>query len=148
MSELSWITGLMKHNYQAVGFIPFEGVKRYLDSGRYILQTDDRGNKVGYILHSVPTSGGVMSVAQHLIESDKRLHGYGRTAYEELLDRARLANCRAIKVRCAIDLPSNSFWTEMGLRLIDVKQPATPRSRAINVLWFDLWPTLFDKVSP
>jgi hypothetical protein len=144
MDDLSWITGLMRHNYDAVGFIPDSTVRdRYIDRGRYVIQTNERGQAVGYLLHGLPTPGGILTVAQHVIEDDKRLRGFGREAFEELLERARTGNCRAIKVRCGADLPSNDFWREMGLELVNVQQRDNKRQRAINVMLLDLWPTLW-----
>jgi hypothetical protein len=142
MEETSWIAGLMKENYDAVGFLPYEAVQEYIDLGRYIIQTDERGNKVGYLLHGKPTPGGILTVAQHCIETDKRLRGHGQDAFEELLNRARQANARAIKVRCASDLPSNEFWKSMGLEVVNIKHPNNARKRDINVMLLDLWPTL------
>lgn len=144
-NDTSWIAGLMRQNYDAVGFLPYEAVQEYIDLGRYVMQTNEHGVKVGYLLHGKPTPGGILTVAQHVIEVDKRLHGYGQEAFNVLLDRAKQANCRAIKVRCAEDLPSNAFWQEMGLEVVNVQHVANKRKRAINVLLLDLWPTLFKK---
>lgn len=145
MNETSWIAGLMRENYDAVGFLPYEAVQEYMDLGRYILQTDESGIKVGYLLHGKPMPGGILTVAQHCIETDKRLHGHGQEAFKTLLDRARAANCRAIKVRCASDLPSNEFWRAMGLEVVNVRQGGRKRQRDINVMLLDLWPTLFQR---
>lgn len=145
MNETSWIAGLMRQNYEAVGFLPYEALEgQYIAHGRYVIQTNERGQKVGYLLHGKPTAGGILSVAQHCIETDKRLHGYGQEAFKTLLDRARFANCRAIKVRCAADLPSNEFWREMGLEVVSVRPGGQRRQRDINVMLLDLWPTLFE----
>jgi hypothetical protein len=143
--DVSWITGLMRQNYDAVGFLPeFAIAEQYVANGRYVVQTDERGRKVGYLLHGKPTPGGILTVAQHCIETDKRLRGYGQDAFKVLLERARISNCRAIKVRCASDLPSNEFWQAMGLKRVNVQAGGRKRQRDINVMLLDLWPTLFE----
>lgn len=134
----------MRENYEAVGFIPITTVaQRYIARGQYILQPNHRGSPVGYLLHGKPTAGGVLTVAQHVVDLDWRTRGYGRQAFIELLARARIANCRAIHLRCAEGLPSNEFWASMGFETTSVLTPANVRQRAINVMVLDLWPNLF-----
>lgn len=140
---LSWIAGLMKQNYDAVGFLPFDAVRTYIKTGHYILQHDIRGNLVGYLLHGRPVPGGILSVAQHCIEIDKRFSGYGTEAFNTLLDRAQQSNCRGIKVRCADDLPSTEFWLKMGMGITRIDHPSNRRRRAINTMMLDLYPSLF-----
>lgn len=144
MDDVSWIAGLMRENYEAVGFLPLNSLQsQYAGNGRYILQCDERGNRIGYLLHGNPKPGGILSVAQHCIQFDKRLRGYGEETFHKLILRARHANCRAVKVRCAAGLPSNEFWLAMGLELVKVDDGPNRRKRPINVLLLDLWPTLF-----
>lgn len=144
MNATSWITGLMRENYDAVGFIPEPTVQtQYIANGRYILQCDERGMPVGYLLHGQLAAGEILVVSQHCIELDKRMRGYGEAAFRELVERARLANCRSIKLRCAQDLPSNNFWRSVGMSVASVKHPQNTRNRAINVYVLDLWPTLW-----
>lgn len=144
IAERSWIAGLMRENYEAVGFLPFSTLERqYIANERYILQTEEHGRNVGYLLHGALHPGGILTVAQHCIQYDSRLRGYGEVAFQTLIDRAKHANCRAIKVRCAAELPSNEFWCAMGLQVVNVKHPINRRNRAINVMMLDLWPTLW-----
>jgi hypothetical protein len=142
--DLSWIVGLMKANSEAVGFIPETTLEEdYLTTGRYILQCNEQGQRVGYLLHGLPRPGGLLVVSQHCIDMDKRLHGYGEEAFRELVERARIANCRGIKLRCAEDLESNVFWQSQGLEHVSTQHPDNRRKRAINIYLMDLWPTLF-----
>lgn len=143
MLDISWIAGLMRQNYDAVGFLPYQALHYYASTERYILQPDERGRNVGYLLHGKPTPGGILVVTQHVIDFDKRLQGYGQQAFETLVSRARSANCRAIRVACAADLPSNDFWRAMGLELVRIDHRANKRQRDVNVMVLDLWPRLF-----
>ncbi len=133
----------MRANSGAVGFIPNTTLyEDYIATGRYIIQTDERGQRVGYLLHGLPRPGGLLVVSQHCIDLDKRLHGYGEDAFRELVERAEIANCRGIKLRCAEDLESNMFWQSQGLELTSVQYPENTRKRAINIYLMDLWPKL------
>lgn len=142
--DVGWIAGLMRENYEAVGFIPYRGIEKYIHTGRYILQSNEVGKSVGYLLHGKLSPGGIVVVSQHCIDMDKRMKGYGEKAFLTLLERARVNNCRAIKVRCAADLPSNDFWLEMGLKVTRVMNPNNQRHRQINVMVLDLYPSLWD----
>jgi hypothetical protein len=137
--DTSWICGLMRLNTDALGFVPQSTVySQYVRHGRYIMQTDAHGRNVGYLLHGAAKPGCVLTVAQHCIDNDKRLQGFGRVAFETLLDRAVQANCKSIRLKCAEELPSNEFWRGMGFDVIRVDHPVNRRKRAINVYWLDL----------
>lgn len=138
----AFITGLMRQNYEALGFIPSPTVKsQYLAQGRYLVQTRN-GKPVGYLLHGAPAPGSILTIAQHVIEYDWREKGYGMDVYRRLLDRAENANCRAIRLKCAEDLPSNAFWQAAGFEHIAVLTPDNKRQRTINVYELPLWPRL------
>ncbi len=108
-----------------------------------MLQEDEVGRRVGYLLHGKPTQGGLLVVSQHCIDTDKRLRGYGEKAFQEVIERARQANCKGIKLRCAEGLESNAFWQAQGLEVVSVQHPQNWRKRAINVYLLDLWPRLW-----
>lgn len=142
--DLSFITGLMAANSDALGFIPAPTVEaRYLAKGRYVIQRDQRGRKIGYVLHGAPTPGGLLTIAQAVIDYDFRESGQGRHAVEEVIARAVATNCHAIKLRCAEDLAANHFWAALGFKHVNTMFPNNRRQRAIRVYMMDLWPTLF-----
>jgi hypothetical protein len=143
INPASWINGLMALNREAIGFIPDTTVQqRYIALDRYVLQCDERGNPVGYLLHGALHPGGVLIISQHVIEDDKRLRGYGEAAFGTVLDRAQYAGCKQIRLHCAEELPANAFWVAMGFQCTRVLHPNNRRQRAVNVLLLDLWPTL------
>lgn len=144
--DVAFIVGLMRDNYEAVGFLPETAIIERYASMQAIIQTDMRGNRVGYLLHGKPTPGGLLTVAQHVIEFDVRQLGHGHDAVATLIDRANQANCRAIVLRCAEELPSNLFWQSCGFIKTSVQYPHNKRKRAINVYTLDLWQTLWDKL--
>lgn len=146
MDDLDFIIGLMREDYDAVGFIPATTIEhRYLADNRYVIQTDRQGRRLGYILHGKPTAGGILTIAQHLIDYDFRERGYGREAFDVVKGRALEAGCRAIRLHCAEDLASNLFWRAMGFEHVHTLTPDNKRRRAINVYWLDLWPSLWGR---
>ena len=142
---VSWIAGLMRENYDAVGFLPFEALRdQYIGHERYVLQSDERGRRVGYLLHGSPQAGRSLNVAQHCIQVDRRQNGYGEQALKILIDRAERAGCTAIYVRCATDLESLGFWRGQGFELRDIVSGGKRRNRTIARLWLPLTRPLFD----
>jgi len=145
MDDISYIVGLMRENTDAVGFIPQTTVEsRYVREERYIIQADERGKRTGYVLHGKPTAGGVLTIAQAVIDHDFRERGHGRLAVESVIERARFAKVREIVLRCADDLEANVFWRALGFTKINATQPNNRRRRAINVYALGLWPRLME----
>lgn len=139
MSDTSWITGLMAENYEAVGFIPNTTVRdRYINHNRYIIQYDERGHRVGYILHGAIIYGKPLVVSQHCIQHEKRLKGYGEQAVRELIQRAQQAGATSIKLRCADDLPALQFWQSVGFQVIKVIPGGAKRDRMIVKMVYPL----------
>ena len=140
--DFDFITGLMRENTAALGFIPAPTVEQqYIAQGRYLLQSR-RGLPVGYLLHGAPTAGGVLTIAQHVIEYDLRQNGHGMDLFRRLLARANGANCRAIRLKCADDLPSQAFWQAAGFQRIHTLRPDNWRKRTVGVYELPLWARL------
>jgi len=135
----SWIAGLMRENYEAVGFIPEPTVARqYVANGRYVIQRDEVGRRVGYLLHGSPAYGHSLNVAQHCIQYERRRHGYGEDALSELIARAENAGVSGITARVGTDLEALNFWLSQGFRFRDVVPGGQRRQRSIARLWLPL----------
>jgi L-amino acid N-acyltransferase YncA len=130
--ESSWIVGLMRQNTDALGFIPSTTVEnRYIRRGDYILQCDERGNRIGYLLHGPIYQGRNAHVVQHCIELDKRNRGYGQLAVLELIRRCDIVGASSIRLRCATDLPSLEFWRSCGFVVAAIVPGGEQRQREI-----------------
>lgn len=128
----SWIVGLMKTESEAIGFIPSTSVRcQYISKGRYILQRDEYGRRVGYILHGAIKYGRTVVISQAVIDYDKRLKGYGEKAANELICKAQSIGASSITLRCASDLPAICFWQSLGFQVIDVFPGGKSRNRMI-----------------
>ena len=131
--RVTWIAGLMRENYEAVGFIPDTTIKScYLANGQYILQTDERGIRVGYLLHGVMLSGRPVVISQHCIQYEKRLRGYGEVAVKKLIDRCISNGVTSIKLRCAEDLPALFFWQSLGFSVTGIVNQNNRSNRLIG----------------
>ena len=128
----------MRENYDAVGFIPEPTIRqRYVAYGQYVLQTDERGRRLGYLLHGPLIDGGIAVVTQHVISDDKRFHGYGEQAWQTFLQRCTQAGVDTIRLRCASDLPSVAFWQAQGFRLYGTMPGGNHRGREILQMAYD-----------
>lgn len=130
---VSWICGLMAENTDALGFIPSTTVaQRYVRHTRFILQDNERGRHVGYILYGALQYARPVTVAQHCIQYESRLRGYGEAAVAELERRAVYVGCPAIKLRCADDNPGAvAFWQNCGFVARNVVPGGVRRQRQI-----------------
>ena len=146
MSIDEFIIGLMRQGYNIepnqLGFIPAPKVRDYyVVNGWYVLQTDRRGRQMGYILHGHPRPGYILTIPQAIIDIDHRNRGFGELALLQVINRAKQANCRAIKLRCAADLEANDFWRQW-FHIVNTELPGNKRQRAIHTYMIDLWPRL------
>ena len=130
----NWICGLMSENYDAVGFIPEPTVaNRYIRNQQYVLQADERGKVIGYLLHGPVRQGEMVVVSQHCIDIEKRLRGYGEKTFQEFLNRCIRVGASSIHLRVANDLDAVSFLVQLRFlhHLIDARryQPSTHYQR-------------------
>ncbi len=148
MSDLEFIVNTMKQERDAVGFIRNTTLQtQYIDNQRYIIQRNTHGIPVGYLLHGSLRPASLLSITQALIDVDRRNIGFGEQSVISVIERAKQAQCRAIKVRCAEDLQSNGFWQALGFQRTAIEYPPNTRHRAIYVYTYDLWPLLFSHES-
>lgn len=127
-----WICGLMRHNYDALGFIPAPTVHhRYVAEQRYILQADERGRNVGYLLHGALRRSRPCVISQHCIDYDYRNRHYGMVAFRRFLERCQRAGCSSIHLRVAEDLPALEFWRACGFQIQGVVPGGQSRARVI-----------------
>jgi L-amino acid N-acyltransferase YncA len=122
----------MHDNYEAVGFLSSSAItEQYGPAGRYILQCDERGRRVGYLLHGALGYGRAVSIAQHCIDYDRRLRGYGETALKSMIERAVACGATAIRARCATDNESLQFWLAQGFVVRAIVPGGQRRQRQI-----------------
>ena len=125
----------MRENYEAVGFIPQTTVaNRYVADNQYILQNDERGRAVGYLLHGKLSYAKSAVISQHCIQYEKRLRGYGQEAFREFLHRCEVAQVSSIHLRVAQDLPAVEFWQSCGFVPVSIVPGGERRNRYIVVM--------------
>ena len=144
MDISNWIAGLMAENTNELGFIPDTTLRtRYIAKSRYVLQTDERGRAVGYLLYGALRYGKPVVVSQACIQYEKRLKGYGEEAFFELLRRSKLAGASSIHLRCADDLPAIRFWQSLGFQILGVEPGGARRDRMIIKMTYPVSLPLF-----
>lgn len=145
IDDKAFIVGLMRHFTNELGFIPQTTIEnRYLPRNLYVIQRNTKGVRVGYILHGVPRSNRVLTIAQAVIDFDYQQQGFARQAFAEVKLRAEQAGCREIVLRCADDLTAaNLFWLTMGFDLLKTECVSNTRKRKINTYGLSLQKRLF-----
>lgn len=145
MKEItSWIVGLMKTDYPALGFIPETAVLyQYVNKNRYIVQYDEHGRSVGYLLHGAIHYGHPLVISQAMIDYDKRMRGYGCLVVSELTHRAEVGGASCIKLRVAADLPAVHFWQKLGFQIVNIVPGGEKRGRVIIEFFYPLALPLF-----
>lgn len=132
MSPTEFICGLMRHDTDALGFIPKPAIQeRWIHQGNYIIQTNRFGAPVGYLLHGPVNDQRTMYVNQACIEMSKRNRGFGQAAVKTLVERAVKAGATTILLRCARDLNAVEFWISCGFDPIAVTPGGARRQRMI-----------------
>lgn len=144
MSDTSWIIGLARENTDAIGFIPAPTLEwQYIRQGRYIIQGDEQGRRVGFLLHGAIRTGQSLVISQHCIQYEKRNRDYGRKAFMVLLDRARRYGASSIRLRCGCDLEAIRFWQAVGFQIIRIIPGGERRQRVIAEMVMPLHLPLF-----
>jgi len=135
----SWIVGLMRQNTDELGFIPERGVReQYVGNDRYVMQEDEKGKKVGYILHGAVKRAKVVGIAQACIELDKRLRGFGEAAVGEVVRRCESEGAAGVRLRCADKMEALGFWRHLGFEIVGVSGGGRRRGRLILEMVKDL----------
>ena len=122
----------MSHNTDALGFIPEPTVRhRYIAQDRYVLQTDEHGHPVGYLLHGSLRRAHPCVISQHCIDFDARRRHYGVLAFQVFLERCQRAGVSSITLRVADDLPAVQFWQACGFQTKAIVPGGQRRNRII-----------------
>lgn len=147
-SPTSWIIGLARENTDAIGFIPAPTLEsQYIRQGRYIIQEDERGRRVGFLLHGAIRQGQRLVISQHCIQYEKRNRDYGRAAFLALLERAQRYGASSIALRCGCDLEAVRFWQAMGFQVVRIVPGGERRGRMIAEMVLRLGLPLFEEVA-
>ena len=144
----NWIIGLARENTDAIGFIPAPTLEsQYIRQGRYIIQKDEQGRCVGFLLHGAIHQGQRLVISQHCIQHEKRRRDYGRRAFLTLLERAQRYGASSIALRCGCDLEAIRFWQAMGFQIARIVPGGERRGCMIAEMVLPLSLPLFEEAS-
>lgn len=134
MNDLHYIIALMRTETDALGFIPRAGLwNRIVRKHRYLIQTDGHGFRRGYLLHGPPLPDQPLRIYQACIDLDHRRIKYATEMVHRLITRAGDAGSSEILLRCAADLPANSFWQASGFHVVRILPGGSKRRRIIHL---------------
>jgi len=132
MTDLDFICALMRTETDALGFIPrptlYDRITRH---GRYLIQTDSHGRKLGYLLHGPTMPDRTIKVYQAVVDIDHRRIQHATRLVDRLIRRARAMEATSITLRCALDLEANAFWIASGFHLEAILPGGARRNRLI-----------------
>ena len=132
IDALDFITGLMRENSNELGFIPNTTIEsRYIAQNRYILQTNDRGRFVGYLLHGSLQPGKPCVISQAVIDYDYRARHWGTCVIQEFISRCLFIGVSSIHLRVASDMEAVFFWKSLGFVFLRLHSGTCDQSSAI-----------------
>jgi len=133
MTDQDLMIELQRQNRDSLGFIPDSTLRdRYCKQATYLISTHRTAGKIGFLLFGVPRRNEALYIHQTCLQLDYRRRKHAAELVRRLAEIATAAGCTEIRLRCAIDLPANSFWRWFGAELLRTTPPKTPGSRALN----------------
>ena len=139
MMEATFIRCLAASESEALGFIPWPRVEKYVERGQVIVgrKNDD---PAGFIIHG-RGDGEVLRIYQAAICADARRDGRGAEMVSTVKRRATAAGKTAVWLRCAADLAdARQFWEACGFYAVGT----TPGGRRGHRKYRDLVIYRFD----
>lgn len=133
MTDLQLMIALQRENRDSLGFIPDTTLRdRYGRSGTYLISTHRTAGKIGFLLFGAPRQHEALHIHQTCLQLDYRRRHFAAELVHRLCTIASESGATELRLRCAVDLPANSFWQWIGAELLRTSAPRTPGSRALN----------------
>jgi hypothetical protein len=132
VSDLSYVLGLSRKEFEAIGFIPKPRLEQYERDGNLWIQREN-GEPCGFLVWGMGQP--IMKVYQVCIQYDARRQKNALDLIAKLTETAKARNCEGISLWCAEELEANAFWKACGFRWVMDKQGGKRRGRKLN-LWF------------
>lgn len=122
---------LARKNSEALSFIPRPMLERYAERGQLMLAYEN-DDPCGFVVHGA--GWPQLRIYQACIQYDARRREHGMALVAELAAKARLRGCHDIRLWCADDLDSNSFWSAAGFERCGERAGGARRGRR-HILW-------------
>ena len=127
---LSLCIDLMHKDRRALGFIPAARFEERIQLGQ-VVPAWENDEMCGYVL--VGRARETLHIHQTAICLDARRFRHAANLVHLVKQRAERAGCHAIRLRCAVDLEANLFWTAQGFERIATVAGQNRTGRLINV---------------
>lgn len=121
------IASMMRTETDALGFIPFAGIRRSIRNGWVFVALSPEG-LIGYAICSRPRVGGITTINQICVRKSWRRKGVG-TAIVRRIEKEWRGDL--VKLSCASDLEANHFWEAMGAECRAIEPRSNRRRRGI-----------------
>ncbi len=112
-AAMEGIIALADQNWNQLGFVPAEALRKAAGENTIIAATDGDGNVLGYAWYSVTRSVSEARIHHLCVAQRCRGSGVGRRLVDEVKDRTK--SFRAIVLRCRRDFEDScKFWRQVG----------------------------------
>lgn len=129
-STVSYIVALARKESEAIGFLPRPRLEQYVQNGQVAI-AHENGNLCGFLVWG--NGFPILRIYQACIQYDARGMAHGAQMVGRLERAATARGYSAIQLRCANDLPANSFWRALDYDLVSTINGGATRRRTLNV---------------
>jgi len=130
-STLDYVVNLHKKNTDALGFIPYPTVEKFILNDQ-ICMTNEGGLNASFCLFG-SGKGSSLKIYQHCVEQDLRMLDHGKRLFNLVTDKAREKGYDNIQLRCRENLEANKFWKALGFKNFYFEKKITKRTnKGIN----------------
>jgi GNAT superfamily N-acetyltransferase len=133
IADVDQIKRIADANRQSLGFLTRGTIAAATIDGR-VLIARWLGCLVGFATYR-HRKDGQTTLLDLCVDQDSRNSGVGASLVDELLNRARVQGCQAVRLKCPRDLPANRFYEAMGFTMLTT---VPGRKRSLNVWEYSL----------
>ncbi len=130
-----YIYELAKRHSNAIGFVPGEGIKKYIEQ-ECVTLSRFRGQHAGYLLARHFHSGdrSIRHIVQAAISFDAQRLGNGLALVADLATAAKRSGQSILQCWCRESLDANHFWSAAGFVAVARRHASTGR-KSPCLLW-------------
>ena len=130
IEDVAAVKRIVDSNRNAFGFVlkaRLEGLARQHE----LLVKEHDGQIVGFITFHHRRDGWT-TIHELCVSEEFQGNGVGRVLVEEVIQQARSAGQKGVRLKCPIDLPSNGFYARLGFNRVSIEDSRDGR-RALAV---------------
>jgi len=134
-TDLPYIRHLYRQNTQALGFMPEDAIRKYIELRGVFVGTLN-SQECSYLVMQPAGKdlAGVASIHQACVQYDARRRAVGAALVAKAIATARSRHSGILQLWCRSRLESNGFWIDAGFTPVALRQGGADRGD-IQILW-------------